>query len=91
MPSTVAASAADRFAARALRLVRAALAVHVAPETRRRALCRAQEYMHAHARERVSLAELCFWHMGHLARYYRSLFGEAPSETLSRSGVATDV
>jgi AraC-like DNA-binding protein len=30
-----------------------------------------------------------FWHMGHLARDYKSLFGETPSETLSRRLGAT--
>jgi AraC family ethanolamine operon transcriptional activator len=115
------------------------------PQSRRRALRRAQEYMHAHARERISLSDLCsasecsertlrqafrecygtspmafikklrlqglrqelrdaaprsttvldralrwgFWHMGHLARDYHSLFGETPSETLSRRFGAT--
>jgi AraC family ethanolamine operon transcriptional activator len=109
------------------------------PESRRRALRRAEEFMDAHARERISLSDLCrasescertlrqafrecygtspmaflkklrlqglrqdlrdssphattvlqlalrwgFWHMGHLGRDYRSLFGETPSETLS--------
>jgi AraC family ethanolamine operon transcriptional activator len=110
------------------------------PRTRRRALRRAEEYMRAHARERISLAHLCsasessertlrqvfrecygtspmallrklrlqglrqdlrdagprtttvlnlalrwgFWHMGHLGRDYKRLFGETPSATLGR-------
>jgi len=109
------------------------------PETRRRALRRVEEYLHAHAGKRFSLSDLClasecsertlrtafrecygtspmaflkklrlqglrqdlrdaaprsatvlnlalrwgFWHMGHLGRDYRLLFGERPSETLA--------
>jgi AraC-like DNA-binding protein len=29
-----------------------------------------------------------FWHMGHFSREYRTLFGESPSVTLSRTGLA---
>ena len=114
------------------------------PATRRRALCRAEDYMDAHARERISLSDLCkaaeccertlrhafrecygttpmaflqklrlqglrqdlrdaaphdatilrlalrwgFWHMGHLGRAYKTLFGETPSETLLRNPLA---
>lgn len=113
--------------------------LHSSPETRRRALRRAEEYMDAHARERISLSDVCgaaeccertlrqafrecygvnpmaflkkrrlqglrqdlrdaaphtytvlqlalrwgFWHMGHLGREYKSLFGETPGETLA--------
>jgi AraC family ethanolamine operon transcriptional activator len=108
------------------------------PESRRRGLRRACEYLEAHAGERISLSDVCmaaeccertlrqafrecygtspmaflkklrlqglrqdlrdavphtatvlelawrwgFWHMGHLGREYRSLFGETPGETL---------
>jgi len=109
------------------------------PQSRQRALRRAEEYIHAHAREHISLSDLCsasecsertlhqvfrecygtspmaffkklrlqglrqelrdaaprsttvldralrwgFWHMGHLGRDYKALFGETPFETLA--------
>jgi AraC family ethanolamine operon transcriptional activator len=108
------------------------------PETRRRVLRRAEEYMWAHCHERISLPDLCaaadcsertlryafheryglsptallkrvrlqglrshlqnasprerildaalrwgFWHLGHLGRDYRALFGETPAATLA--------
>lgn len=36
--------------------------------------------------KRIAL-DLGFWHMGHFARDYRSLFGESPSMTLSRANM----
>lgn len=122
--------------------------VRPSPETRRHALRRAEEYMDAHATERITLSDLCraaeccertlrqafrecygmgpmsflkklrlqglrsdlrdanpldttilelalrwgFWHMGHLGRDYKNLFGETPRETLAgtpRHGRAT--
>jgi AraC family ethanolamine operon transcriptional activator len=109
------------------------------PDGRRRALRRAEEYLHARAGQRFTLSDLCgasgcsertlrtafrecygtspmafvkklrlqalqqdlrnarpstarvldlalrwgFWHMGHLGRDYKRLFGETPSETLA--------
>jgi AraC family ethanolamine operon transcriptional activator len=138
--------AVDELYERVARMLSTAIVpVGPSPERRRRALRRAEEFVHVHASERLSLSEVCvgaecsertlrtafhecygmspmaflkkvrlqglrrdlrdaapradtilrlaarwgFWHMGHLGRDYKWLFGETPSETLGgmRAGV----
>jgi AraC-like DNA-binding protein len=55
---------------------------------RARRLCRVRTVLESAHSERIRIIDVAidwgFWHMGHFTSAYRTMFGETPSETLSR-------
>jgi AraC family ethanolamine operon transcriptional activator len=83
----IAAAEADLYERVASMLAARPLPSRPSPRTRRRALRRAEEYMHAHARERILLSDLCAaaeCSERTLRQVFRECYGTGPMAFLKR-------